>query len=309
MMRRFPLWGLVPALVSTFVLAACGGGEPEPPAETTAAAAPSTAADEAAIEALREAWVTHYNLHHPDMVAALYTDSAFVLNANQSVDEGRAAIEATHTEAMAGNPTASVTSRDIMVFGDHAVSVGTYRVSVAPEGGEPASWSGHYMNYLQRVDGEWKIAGLITNFDAPPPADYPWAEPIGDPPPEESTLSELIDGYETHWNLQHPDMVADFYTPDAMAAFADREAVEGRAAIAGVLRERAAEMATEIDVHGVGTMDLADGWKIDGGWYEISAAEGGQPVQGGMYMNLVQRMDDGSWKIRWMVSNGRPAGS
>lgn len=302
---------VLPAIPLTLVLtlAACGGDEPpaeQPPAAEPAAAAPSP--DEAAIDALRASWVQHYNLHHPDMVADLYADSAFVLNADQSVTEGRAAVEADLTEAMAANPTVSVEGMETMVFGNTAVTVGRYELQVSPEGAPAMTSSGHYMNVLQRTEGEWKIQGLITNFDAVPPAEFMWGEWSDEMPPEEGTLTELVQGYETHWNLQHPDMVADFYTDDAWAAFANRDAVEGRDAISSVLQERAAEMATEIDVHSVGTMDLGDGWAIDGGWYELTAAEGGALVQRGMYMNLVRRMDDGTMKVHWMVSNGQPMG-
>ncbi len=302
---------VLPVIPLTLALAltACGGDEPpaeQPPAAEPAAAAPSP--DEAAIDALRASWVQHYNLHHPDMVAALYLDSAFVLNADMSVTEGREAIEVGLTEDMALNPTVNVEGAETMVFGNTAVTVGRYDVQATPEGAEPMAWSGHYMNVLQRSDGEWKIQGLITNFDAVPPAEFAWGAWSDEMPPEEGTLTELVQGYETHWNLQHPDMVADFYTTDAWVSFANRAPVEGRSAVAAALQERAAEMATEIDIHSVGTMDLGDGWAIDGGWYELTAAEGGALVQRGMYMNLVRRMDDGSMQVQWSVSNGQPMG-
>lgn len=302
---------LAPLMVLALVSAACGSGEPDDAPETVPAAdsAQMTAqSDEAAIDALRQDWVTHYNLHHADMVAEFYSDSAWILNADQSVDQGRAAVEASLAEAMAANPTATVSSGEVMVFGDHAVTTGRYEVEVAPEGGEAMSWAGHYMNYLVKVDGQWRIEGMITNYDSPRPEGWAWVESDDEMPPEEGTLTELAEGYETHWNLQHPDMVADFYAPDAVAAFASRPPAQGRAAVGQVLAESAAEMATNIDIYDVGTVDLADGWKLDAGGFEITAAEGGETVQTGMYMNLVQQVDDGSWKIRWMVSNGRPGG-
>lgn len=297
-------------LTLTLFLAACGGDEPPPEQAPPVAepAATQASADEAAIDELRAGWVQHYNLHHPDMVADFYTDSAFVLGADQSVDEGREAIEASLAEAMAANPTVDVEGMETMVFGDHAVTVGRYELQMSPEGAEPMSSSGHYLNYLQRVDGEWKIVGLLTNFDEAPPADFAWAEPTDDMPPEEGTLTELVEGYETHWNLQHPDMVADFYTDDAWVSFANRAVVEGRDGVAAALQERATEMPTQIDIHSVGTMDLGDGWALDGGWYELTAAEGGALVQTGMYMNLVRRMDDGTMKVHWSVANGQPMG-
>lgn len=296
---------LVFPLLLTLTLGACGGDEPDAQPDPMPEEATSATRAQAAIEAVREAWVTHYNLHHPDMVADLYADSAWVLNADLAVDEGRDAIAASLTEAMQSNPTATVTTRETRVFGDDAVSIGTYEVTATPEGADPVSWSGHYLNYLTRIDGEWKITGLITNYDSPRPEGWTWAEPVAEAPPEEGTMGELVEGYETHWNLQHPDMVADFYAPDAVVALANQPVLEGRDAVAAALRERQAQGPTEIDVHDVATIDLADGWKLDGGWYELTAVEGDATVQTGMYMNLVRRMEDGSWKIHWMVSNGR----
>jgi ketosteroid isomerase-like protein len=167
---------------------------------------------------------------------------------------------------------------------------------------------GSYMNHVERVDGEWRIQELITNYDALPPEGFEWGEPPAEAPAEGGTLTAEAEEFETHWNLQHPDMVADLYTPDATVAYANGEPLEGREAVAARLAERMGAMATEIDIHPVATTELADGWRLDGGWYELKAPEGGAVLQSGAYMNLAQRMDDGSWKARWAVSNGRPSG-
>ena len=37
-----------------------------------------------------------------------------------------------------------------------------------------------------------------------------------------------------------------------------------------------------------------------------SASEGADPTQLGIYLNLVQQQDDGSWQIHWGVSNYFP---
>jgi hypothetical protein len=57
----------------------------------------------------------------------------------------------------------------------------------------------------------------------------------------------------------------------------------------------------------VNTADLADGWKLDAGWYEMtSTPPEGAMTQSGTYVNLLRREPDGSWKIHWAVSNGQP---
>lgn len=297
------------------VLAACSAGEsdatPEGSEAPEAPAAEATvAADEQALDALREEWVTHFNLHHPDMVADLYTADAVALLADQGVYEGRDAIAAWLAESAAGEPTVSVADRGSMIFGDAALIHGTYETQATSPEGEPLTATGGYMNVLQRVDGEWRIAGMVTNYDSPRPEGWPWAEGEGEPPAEEGTMAELVEAFETHWNLGHADMVADLFTEDAVVSFSDSPFIEGRAAVQASLEESMAEEpATTLTVHDVGTMDLDADHRVDGGWYELTAGEGGEVVQSGAYMLLARRDAEGSWKLQRFISNGRPVAS
>lgn len=301
----------VPLTLVILGFAACSAGESDAPSETgseeaeTATAEPTVSADVQAIDALREDWVTHYNLLHPDMVADFYAPEALVLHADQVVVEGREAVAGWLTESMADDPTVTITTRETLVFGDHGVTLGDYQVERTTPEGESLAVSGHYLNLVTRLDGEWLIEGSITNYDSPRPEDWAWGEPADELPPEEGTMTELVEAYETHWNLQHPDMVADLYTEDALATFADGPLLEGRASIEARLEEALADGAT-LDVHDVGTVDLDEDHRVDGGWYEITAGEGGDVVQTGLYMLLAERQDDGGWAIRWSVTNGRP---
>lgn len=292
----------------TLAVGACAEDTPDteatPEAET---AAEAPAQGEAAVEALAEEWVTHYNLHHPEMVADLYTEDATFLAADLSVDEGREAIAASLAEQMEGSPTASVTTDDVMMFGDRAVARGTYSVEVTMDEA-PVSFSGAYINLLQQVDGEWRIQGLLTNYDSPRPEGWSWGEP-GDPPEEASTMTSLIEEFETHWNLGHPDMVADLYAEDAVVSFSNGPWLNGRDAVAGTLGERMEAVAATIDVHGVTTIELDEAHRVDGGWYEILADESEEVLQTGMYVHLLEQAEDGSWKILWAVTNGRPMGT
>jgi uncharacterized protein (TIGR02246 family) len=289
------------ALILPF--AACGGDAAEEAPAAEAAAAPVS--DDQALVDLREYWQTHYNMHHASVVAGVYAEDAWNLPAEGGIVEGRAAIEANLEDAMAGSPTASITGVETMVLGEYAVLLGTYSVETTPEGGEPMAVSGQYMNLTQKVDGEWKLVGGINNYDSPRPEGWSWNESDGDPPAEEGTMGEVTEYFVTHWNMNHPDMVADLYTDDAVIGFSNSTFVRGRDAVATALAERRPDGAT-LAIHDVGTMELGDGWALDGGWYEFVAADGGDRMQVGSYLNLMRQDADGNWKIHWALTNAQP---
>lgn len=306
MILRSPFSILTLAMVA--LVGACAPGDSDAEGDAMTEAEPEMTAEES-LDALRDEWVASYNAGDVDAVAALYTDSAWILNADQSVIEGREAQAAALGEAVAGSPTSSVTTEDRMVFGDQAVAWGNYDVEVAPEGAEPMDWSGAWIGYFKQIDGDWKIDGMLTNYDAMPPEGMPWDASTGEAPPEESTLTELIGQYETAFNAHDAAAVADMYTEDATVSFAFGPVLEGREAIAADLEDRFGERTTSIDIHGVGTADLDATHKIDAGWYELTDPESGEAVQTGMYFNLVEQAEDGTWKIKWGMSNGMPAGA
>ncbi len=298
------------AVLASLAVAACAGDAgQEGMAEDAAVEMSPMAADEAAIDQIRMDYVEHYNMHHPDMVAALYADSAFWLGADGRVSMGKEEILAGLTDAMAGSPTLDLTSDETMVMGDNAVARGQYTVSVTPEGAaEPMTLAGAYMTYFVRVDGEWKINGALTNYNAAPPEGLPYAEGTSDePPPEEGTMGELITAYETHFNLGHASMVADLFTEDGVAGYGNLPVRTGRAGIETTLNERLA-ISPQIDLHDVGTIELGGGWALDGGWYELTATTEAGPAntQGG-YLILARQAEDGTWKIHWAFSNSQPA--
>lgn len=307
------LRGLTPALaprvalavVSLAILSLTGCGEPPSP-EPAAEEVTAEAEARAQIDSLREEWVRHYNLHHPDMVADLYTADAWVGNADLSIVEGRDAVEAYHRAQMEPSPTVEVEMPGIRVFGDQAVGWGTYAVTLPDPEGQEMTVTGSYLTLLQQEDGEWKIAMRLANYDSPMPPDWEWREP-GEAPPEESTMGTLIGAYETHWNQAHPDEVAALFTEDAVAAFAGEPPLQGRSRIRNRVQEVLEETPSRIDVHGVATIELADGWVLDGGWYEMFPPESGERFQFGIYMALNQQGADGEWRLHWLVSNARPA--
>jgi len=296
---------LAPLLVLLLIVTACAPA-PEPEPEPAADAEPVAAADTAALDAIRVAYMEHYNLGDADMVAELFTDDAVSLLADGGVRLGREAIQADLTQALAGAPTLGIETDDTMVMGDHAVTRGQYTVEMAPEGSDPVAFGGQFISSFRRVDGEWKIRALMGNYDAPPAAGLP---SVG--PPEEA-MEELTDSptaaltasYVEHFNLGHPEVVAGMYAADAVAAFANQGVAVGNVAIESALTERIAMGSPQLTIHQVGYEDFGDGWALNGGWYEITATtDAGEVHQIGNWLTLVGTDEDGTQKIQWAITN------
>ena len=296
-------WRFSLPLAAAAMVAACAVESGEQ--EAAVASEMSTAADEAALEQLRADYVTHYNMHHAPVVADMFTDSAFALWANGSVAEGKPEVLASLEADMAGTPTLDLSTGDVMVLGDNAVARGSYSVNMTPQGAAAVTLTGNYLTQFRRVNGEWKISGLIGNYNAPPPPGLP-TPPEDEAPPDDGTMGELVAAYTQAFNAGDAVALAALYTEDAVAGFTNRPIVEGRGAIQTALGEIITPGAT-IEIHDVGTMDLGDGWAIDGGWYMVNAtADTGSIQQGGIYMLLARRAEDGTWKVHWSVNNGQP---
>jgi uncharacterized protein (TIGR02246 family) len=296
--------------LSTFLLlvmaAGCASDAPPEEAEMAqeAAAEPAMASDAEAIEAVRTYWAEHYNMGHADMVASTYAADAWVGAADGQMAEGTEAIAGWLQGSMEGGSQITLETGETIMMGDQAVSWGTYTIETTREGTAMA-FSGSYMNAMNKVDGEWKISVSLANYDAAPPEGWAWAAMEGDAPAEEGTMGDLVGEYETHWNLGHPDMVADLFTENAMAAYGNTPPTHGRDAIAALLAERMGETPPALDIHDVATMEMEGGYMLDGGWYEMATPDGAV-VQAGMYLTLGIQSEDGTQKIHWMLSNALP---
>jgi len=290
------------------VLAGCAPeNADEAPAEASAADA-ATTADEAALEQIRADYVQHYNLHHASVVADLFADSAFGLWANGRVELDRAQILAGLEADMAASPALELTTIETMVVGDHAVATGAFDVTTTPEGAPaPLSLSGNYLTYFTRADGQWKIGGVITNFDAPPPegAVPPPPAEQGEPPADQGAMAELVAAYTQAMGAGDWAAVANLYTEDAQVSFSEGPWLRGRAEIQARLAERFGASMPEIEIHDVGTVDVGDGWALDAGWYVLNVTTPEGPAsQRGAYLSLARQQPDGSWKMHWAVTNG-----
>lgn len=294
------------ALFAVAAVACAGETADTPESAPEAEAAPEMSADEQALADMGEYWATHYNMAHPDMVASLYAADAWFLNSNGALSSGPEEIAEMLGANAAMSPQIEITPGDMMVFGDQAVSWGTYTMTMTPEGAEPLSYGGSYLTHSTKIDGEWKIAGHIGNLADEPFEGFEFSSPESEPGANEGTLGDLEAAWETHYNQGHPDMVADLYTEDAMVSFSRGGPVHGRAAIAETLAALMEQNPSQIDINDLATMDLGNGWALDGGWYQMSPQGGGDPTQFGGYFQLVRQAEDGSWQIHWSVSNYWP---
>ena len=229
------------ALFLIVFLAACGGAEQ--PAETTEpepAAEPAAMDDEAMLDEQMEYFVTHYNMHHADMVAETYAEDAVGAFANATIADGREALAAYMAQTMEQmSPTLALETGDRMIFGDVAITRGRWELQGTVDG-EATTADGHFLTFASKTDGEWKNNFVVTNYDEAPPADYPWNYGDNEAPPdlEDSPLAELTGYYATHFNMGHGGMVASRYTEDAVAAVANMPLAVGRDAIEAQLTER-----------------------------------------------------------------------
>lgn len=257
--------------------------------------------DAAALDALSEGYVAHFNLGHADMVAEMYADSAVTLFANGSVNLGREEIAAGLAESMASSGELGINRDELHLAGDNAVARGTWSSTTAVEGADPVVVSGHYMTWFVRVEGDWKIMVVTSNYDSPQAAEaYMGAVSANVDDMEDDGLDGLLTAYEEAFAAGDASAISWLYTENAHASFPDQAPLEGRSAIEANLAER---VNGTLDIHAKGTMDFGDGWVVNGGWYEIMGDDG---HNAGSYLLLAQATEDGGHQIHWLLSNGRP---
>ena len=148
------------ALGVALALTACA---PAPPPDTSAE-------DTAAINQLRFDWAAAYNAGDIDALVGMYTDDYVDYPNDAPTYTGLDALRTSFEGQLTGmDASATVTSEELMLFGDHAVDRGTFESVLVPEGGgDPVSVSGRYMVVLHRqADGTWKLARGIDNTATP----------------------------------------------------------------------------------------------------------------------------------------------
>lgn len=287
-----------------FVGFACAPGDEDTAGEELAENGMADAASQAAwLDDYADRYERHYNAGHADSIAAMYAEDAVLLAADGSVAMGRSAIAAWNAGQMAqGSPQLAVSVIDRKAVGDTVLAIGSYTVSSTPEGAEPVEFGGYWMAAYGATPNGWKTLGLIANYDRQMSAEYLQGALPTEPPPDESTVGDMLSAYETAWNAGNAQGVADLYAEDAWAALINLPALEGREAIARAMEQRIA--GSQIALKGARTVDLGNGWKVDGGMVEITRDDG-DDVRG-HYWVLLRTGDDGEQLIQWALSNGRP---
>jgi len=131
-------------------------------------------ADRAAIEAQSQAFVQGMNAGDRAAVAATYTEDAVLLPPNAPAIHGRSGIEAAFDEF----PPISdfrITNTEVEGVGDLAYVVGTYSMTLTPEGADPVQDTGKFIEIRRRqADGSWALYRDIYNSDLP--AEAPLSE-------------------------------------------------------------------------------------------------------------------------------------
>ena len=136
--------------------------------------APDPNADRAALNKVRDDFVTAFNAADAPNIAATYSEDAVLMPQNQEPVTGRTAIEtyykSLHTQV---NAKISLTSQEITMIGeDSAFDRGTYLLSITPkkDGGTAMEDAGKYLVILERQpDGTWKVVRDIDNSSRPLP--------------------------------------------------------------------------------------------------------------------------------------------
>ena len=102
-------------------------------------------------------------------VAATYTEDAVMMAPNSEAIVGRAAIQ-TFFESFPPISSMELLATEVEGVGDLAYVRGSYTMTVAPEGADPISDTGKYIEIRRKqADGTWLLSRDLYNSDLPLP--------------------------------------------------------------------------------------------------------------------------------------------
>jgi uncharacterized protein (TIGR02246 family) len=131
------------------------------------------AADELALREVEAEWSKANAAKDIDKVAALYTDDAVNLPANEPAERGKEAIKAGLKKLFAKpsyTPSGQVTRVEVARSGDLGITHGTYSDTWNDAKGKPLSDQGKWITvYRKQADGKWRCILNIGNSDLPSP--------------------------------------------------------------------------------------------------------------------------------------------
>jgi uncharacterized protein (TIGR02246 family) len=155
----------VPMLALLLVAASCAGsaGSAGDTTKAPPAAGPANnPAVRAAIDSADQKFTAVFKAGDAAGAAAFYEDDATSMAPNTEAATGRAAIEKAYADTfkqLGKVNDFSATAKDVDIYPDHVVEVGTYEFSFTPTGAkEPMKDHGGYINFWRKqADGSWKI--------------------------------------------------------------------------------------------------------------------------------------------------------
>ena len=128
-------------------------------------------AEEQRIRELDRAWVAAIAKKDAAAVGKLYADDGRLMPPNAPMVVGREAVAETWGQLFK-LPGFSLTFEpqhiEVSEAGDMAYDVGTYSLSLTPEGAARVQDQGKYVVVWQKVNGEWKVKADIFNSNNPP---------------------------------------------------------------------------------------------------------------------------------------------
>jgi len=107
-------------------------------------------------------WQAAYNAGDGAAIAALYTEDGMLMPPNSASVDGREAIAAFWTVAVAEGGSTELTTKEVYGSGDMAVEIGTYSGTNAD--GSHAD-HGHFTVIYKKVDGKWLMYRDMWNSD------------------------------------------------------------------------------------------------------------------------------------------------
>jgi ketosteroid isomerase-like protein len=121
-------------------------------------------AEASPLQALFDGFTVAYNAGDAHAVAALYTEEAATMYANQVRMEGPMAIAGQFEDAFAAGAQIVLHPGDSMIMDEMATDHGHYVLTMEVDG-ETVTQSGYWMGVYKMVDGDWKVVRGISNND------------------------------------------------------------------------------------------------------------------------------------------------
>ncbi|MFV1988761.1 MAG: nuclear transport factor 2 family protein, partial [Gemmatimonadota bacterium] len=254
-------------------------------------------ADAASIASFVNDWQTHYNMGHGAMVAGYFSEDGLMWSGSQGMIHGSQTIAAAlQGEMDLASPQITIGVDDQVIRGNFAVVRGTYSAEGTIDG-EVTANSGQWMSFNEMIDGEWKVHGLISNIGEGQEA--PGFQSTEMPEPHESAAmgAEGASFFETHFNMGHPDMIAERYAENAVLMGTTID--YGRDALIANLTELT-DAGAQVTITPFASSELGDDYVMSIGTYtmEIDGA-----ASTGHYSNLALKTEDGSLRTLWSLTS------